>query len=94
MSRIYFFSYSFCVNKRKKVKIAQIESVIITTIGVPSKNVDAEPLTISAINVDNAPITDDAYPAMCPKGFIAKAFKLPKINPKKDHLKKDHPKKK
>ena len=86
MSRIYFFSYSFCVNKRKKVKIAQIESVIITTIGVPSKNVDAEPLTISAINVDNAPITDDAYPAMCPKGFIAKAFKLPKINPKKEKL--------
>jgi hypothetical protein len=36
--------------------------------------------------VDNAPITDDAYPAMCPKGFIAKAFKLPKINPKKEKL--------
>tara|TARA_Y100001968_G_C19103096_1_gene593523 strand:- start:261 stop:482 length:222 start_codon:yes stop_codon:yes gene_type:complete len=55
-------------------------------IGVPSKNVDAELLTISAINVDNAPITDDAYPAMCPKGLIAKAFKLPKINPKKEKL--------
>ena len=36
--------------------------------------------------MDNAPITDDAYPAMCPKGFIAKAFKLPKINPKKEKL--------
>ena len=58
----------------------------ITTIGVPSKNVDAEPLTISAINVDSAPITDDAYPAICPKGFIARAFKLPKINPKKEKL--------
>ena len=67
VSPYLFFSYSFCVNKRKKVKIAHIESVTITTIGVPSKNVDAEPLTISAINVDNAPITDDAYPAMCPK---------------------------
>ena len=85
-NNVYFFSKSFCVNKRKKVKIAHIESVTITTIGVPSKNVDAEPLTISAINVDNAPITDDAYPAMCPKGFIAKAFKLPKINPKKEKL--------
>ena len=80
------FSKSFCVNKSKKVKIAHIERVKITTVGVPSKNVDAEPLTISAIKVDNAPITDDAYPAMCPKGFIAKAFKLPKINPKKEKL--------
>ena len=34
----------------------------------------------------SAPLTDDAYPAMCPKGFIAKAFKLPKINPKKEKL--------
>ena len=77
---------SFCINKRKKVEIEHTESVKITTIGVPSKNVDAEPLTISAINVDSAPITDDAYPAICPKGFIARAFKLPKINPKKEKL--------
>ena len=85
--RIYsFFLKSFCINKRKKVEIEHTESVKITTIGVPSKNVDAEPLTISAINVDSAPITDDAYPAICPKGFIARAFKLPKINPKKEKL--------
>ena len=82
----YFFSKSFCVNKRKKVEIEHTESVKITTIGVPSKNVDAEPLTTSAINVDSAPITDDAYPAICPKGFIARAFKFPKINPKKEKL--------
>ena len=55
-----FLSKIFCVNKRKKVEIEHTESVKITTIGVPSKNVDAEPLTISAINVDSAPITDDA----------------------------------
>ena len=81
-----FFRRVFCVNKRKKVKIEHKESVKITTIGVPSKNVDAEPLTTSAINVDSAPITDDAYPAICPKGFIARAFKFPKINPKKEKL--------
>ena len=81
-----FFSKSFFANKRKKVEIEHKKSVKITTIGVPSKNVDAEPLTISAINVDSAPITDDAYPAICPKGSIARAFKLPKINPKKEKL--------
>ena len=81
-----FFSKSFFVNKRKKVEMEHTESVKITTIGVPSKNVDAEPLTTSAINVDTAPITDDAYPAICPKGFIASAFKFPKINPKKEKL--------
>ena len=81
-----FLSKIFCVNKRIKVEIEHTESVKITTIGVPSKNVDAEPLTTSAINVDSAPITDDAYPAICPKGFIARAFKFPKINPKKEKL--------
>ena len=83
---LFIFFEKFCVNKRKKVEIEHTESVKITTIGVPSKNVDAEPLTTSAINVDSAPITDDAYPAICPKGFIARAFKFPKINPKKEKL--------
>ena len=41
---------------------------------------------MTAIIVDKAPITDEAYPAMCPKGSSAKAFKLPKINPKKKKL--------
>ena len=86
VSLYLFFFEKFCVNNRKKVEIEHTESVKITTIGVPSKNVDAEPLTVSAINVDSAPITDDAYPAICPKGFIARAFKFPKINPKKEKL--------
>ena len=88
-SLLSFYSFLpkiFCVNKSKKVEIEHTERVKITTIGVPLKNVDAKPLTISAINVDSAPITDDAYPAICPKGFIARAFKFPKINPKKEKL--------
>ena len=52
VSLYLFFFEKFCVNKRKKVEIEHTESVKITTIGVPSKNVDAEPLTTSAINVD------------------------------------------
>ena len=36
------------------------------------------------MSVERDPIIDDAYPAIWPKGFIANAFKFPKINPKKE----------
>ena len=38
------------------------------------------------MSVERDPIIDDAYPAIWPKGFIASAFKFPKINPKKEKL--------
>ena len=63
-----------------------IDKVKTTTSGVPSKQVALEPLTTNATNVERAPIIDDAQPAMWPKGFIASAFKFPKINPKKEKL--------
>ena len=38
------------------------------------------------MSVESDPIIDEAYPAICPKGFIANAFKFPKIKPKKEKL--------
>ena len=83
---LYSLRACLLVNNSPNVKTEHNDNVTTTTFGFPSKNVDPNPLTTNAINVERAPIIDDAYPAMWPKGFIARAFKLPKINPKKEKL--------
>ncbi len=73
-------------NSSIKVNIEHVDKVKITISGLPSKKVVLVPLTTIAMSVESDPIIDDAYPAIWPKGFIANAFKFPKIKPKKEKL--------